>query len=484
MKGARPVASGRPGLRGPGVLHQRYVRRVPEAPVQGAPAPTAPTGFFGSGRVVVAFIALLFGCQLALLLEALSPLRVVFRILAFGTSLALLALVKGRRIKHPAMPFLLAYVGVTALNFFHPGTTSPLAAAAQVGIQASVFAPLFWASRLRMDEKMFRRVVLLLFLFNMASATMGVLQVYFPGRFQPALSSVVEGQGEGYIRSLQFETASGARVFRPMGLTDLPGGAATGAFYAVLLGGALLLSRQDTWKRVLGVGGIGVGLVSLYLCQVRAAAVTLLVCMLAMGLVLMVGGRLMRLAVLGGVVGGLAVVAFGWAVAVGGDAVLARWSTLTASDPSQVYQGNRGHFLEDTFGERLPEYPLGAGLGRYGMANAYFGDNSDREYPPLWAEIQWSGWVFDGGFLAILFYPLALLVTMVWGFRVAIRREDSAGEFWLWGSLLFAYDLGAVALTFSYPFFMSQMGMEFWLLNAAFFSAYWNRNAAVHAHRR
>ncbi|WP_244224917.1 hypothetical protein [Corallococcus sicarius] len=75
-------------------------------------------------------------------------------------------------------------------------------------------------------------------------------------------------------------------------------------------------------------------------------------------------------------------------------------------------------------------------------------------------------------------------MTMVWGFRVAVRRENAASEFWLWGSLLFAYDLGAVALTFSYPFFMSQMGMEFWLLNAAFFSAYWNRNAAVHAHRR
>ncbi|RKH32753.1 hypothetical protein D7X12_36920, partial [Corallococcus sicarius] len=302
----------RPRLRGPGVLHQRYVRRAPVAAgapalaLAPAPAPAPverPVGFFGSGRVVVAFIGLLFGCQLALLVEALSPLRVVFRILAFGTSLALLALVKGRRLKHPAMPFLLAFVGVTAFNFFQPGTTSALAAAAQVGIQAAVFAPLFWASRLRIDEKIFGRIVLLLFLFNMASATVGVLQVYFPGRFQPALSSVIEGQGEGYLRSLQFETASGARVFRPMGLTDLPGGAATGAFYAVLLGSALLLSRQGTWKRVLSVGGIGVGLVSLYLCQVRAAAVTLLVCMLAMGLVLMVAGRLMRLAVLGAVVG-------------------------------------------------------------------------------------------------------------------------------------------------------------------------------------
>ncbi|MFP2895821.1 hypothetical protein [Corallococcus sp. 4LFB] len=485
MKEARSASTPRPRLQGPGVLHQRYVRRAPQPAVQPSSTPaTASTGLLGSGHVVVAFIALLFVCQLALLMEALAPVRVVFRILSFGTSLALLVLVKGPRLKHPAMPFLLASAGLTALNFFHPGTNTPLAAAAQLGIQVSVFAPLFWASRLRIDAKLFGRVVLLLFLFNVVSASLGILQVSFPGRFQPALSAMVESQGEGYVRSLQFETASGARVFRPMGLTDVPGGASTGAFYSVLLGGAFLLSRQGLSRKVLGAAGIGIGLICLYLGQVRVAAVTLLVCMAAFGLVLTVSGRWVRLVTLASVVGGFAVVAFGWAVAVGGDAVLARWSTLTASDPTQVYQSNRGRFLDSTFAEVLPEFPLGAGLGRYGMANAYFGDNSDRASPPLWAEIQWTAWAYDGGWLGMVCYPLALLATLGWGFQVARRRDDSRGEFWLWGSLLFAYDLGALAQTFSYQFFMSQMGMEFWLLNAAFFSAYWNRNAAVHPHRR
>ncbi|RKG60659.1 hypothetical protein D7X30_06945 [Corallococcus sp. AB011P] len=481
MSGASP----RPQLRGPGVLHQRYVRRAAAPAVAAAPAPAAGApGLLGSGSVVVAFIVLLFVCQLALLMEVLAAARVVFRILSFGTSLALLVLVKGPRLNHLAKPFLVASAVFTALNFFHPGTTSPLAAAAQLGIQIAVFAPFFWASRLRIDAKMFSRVVLLLFLFNMASASLGILQVSFPGRFQPNLSSVVEGQGEGYVRSLQFETASGARVFRPMGLTDVPGGAATGAFYSVLLGGTFLLSRQGISRKVLGVVGIGVGLICLYLGQVRVSAVTLLVCMAAMGLALTVSGRWVRLAALASVVGGLAVVAFGWAVAVGGDAVLSRWSTLTASDPSQVYQSNRGHFLESTFEEVLPEFPLGAGMGRYGMANAYFGDNTYREHPPLWAEIQLTAWAYDAGWLGIVCYPVALLVTLGWGFQVARRREDSPGEFWLWGSMLFAYDLGAIAQTFNNQFFMSQMGMEFWLLNGAFFSAYWNRNAAVHPHRR
>jgi len=37
--------------------------------------------------------------------------------------------------------------------------------------------------------------------------------------------------------------------------------------------------------------------------------------------------------------------------------------------------------------------------------------------------------------------------------------------------LIFAYDIGAVAITFNYPLFMSQGGMEFWLLNAVLFAA-------------
>jgi hypothetical protein len=447
------------------------------------PAAAPAQGLFASSRLVPLFIVALIGCQLSLLVEALSPLRVVVRTLSFGLSLFLLAVVRGRSLKHPARPFLLGALGVTALNFFNPGTVSPLGAAAQLGIQLSILAPLLWVTRLSIDAATFRRTLALLFLFNAASAGVGVLQVYFPGRFQPALSQTVQGQGESYVRSLEFETASGERVLRPMGLTDMPGGAATGGFYAVLLGGGFLLSSRRGLVRLLSVGGIVVGLLCLYLCQVRAIAITLGVCLVAMAGVLALSGRLVRLVTLLGVVGGAAVVGFGWAVAVGGDAVLARWGTLVEARPEEVYRGNRGHFLEGTFQHILPEYPLGAGLGRYGMANAYFGDNSDPDYPPLWAEVQWTAWVYDGGLLGVVLYPLGMLATLWWVFRVARRKDDGGGEWWLWGSVIFAYNLGALALTFSYPFFMSQPGMEFWLLNAALFSAF-THATALHPHRR
>jgi hypothetical protein len=44
--------------------------------------------------------------------------------------------------------------------------------------------------------------------------------------------------------------------------------------------------------------------------------------------------------------------------------------------------------------------------------------------------------------------------------------------------VVLAHGVGALALTFSYPIFLSQAGMEFWLLNAALFAA------ARHARQR
>jgi hypothetical protein len=502
-----PSPQGRPQLQGPGVLHRRFVRRAPaeaqppslpeemkgsqgETPAEEAAPPKRR--LLASSRLVTGFIYLQIGCQLALLVEAISAVRVVIRILAFGVSLALLALVPGRRLRHPAMPFLLGAMAVTGLNMFHPQTSGVLAGLAQLGIQLAILGPLFWVTRLRIDAATFRRTLALLFLFNAASAAMGVLQVSFPGSFQPAMSTAIEGMGETYASSLQFETASGARVFRPFGLTDVPGGAATGAFYSVLLGAGFLISSKRGLVRVLSVGGIFLGVVSLYLCQVRAIAAMLVVCLIAIAAVLMLSGRLLRLTKLLVVVGGLAALAIGWAVTMGGAAAMARWNTLFESDAGEVYYTNRGHFLEGTLTYFVPEYPLGAGLGRYGMASGYFGDRSDPSRPPLWAEIQWTAWVFDGGVLVMLLYPLAVLLTTFWAFRLALRRQEH-GEFWLWGSIIFAYDLGAIALTFSYPFFMSQAGMEFWLLNAALFGAFFHvarqepppaPNETLHPHRR
>ncbi|MGL4423245.1 MAG: hypothetical protein ACRCZF_21465, partial [Gemmataceae bacterium] len=58
--------------------------------------------------------------------------------------------------------------------------------------------------------------------------------------------------------------------------------------------------------------------------------------------------------------------------------------------------------------------------------------------------------------------------------RVAIQSPNA----WLasWGSLIFAYNTSFMALTFSYVPFIAQIGLEFWLLNAALFTVAFQQN--------
>ena len=70
-----------------------------------------------------------------------------------------------------------------------------------------------------------------------------MLQVIFPGRFQPRISQVVEEQGV-IAEGLKIELANGERVLRPMGLTDVPGGAATAGMYAIVFGAGFLLTAH------------------------------------------------------------------------------------------------------------------------------------------------------------------------------------------------------------------------------------------------
>jgi hypothetical protein len=119
-----------------------------------------------------------------------------------------------------------------------------------------------------------------------------------------------------------------------------------------------------------------------------------------------------------------------------------------------------------------PKYPFGAGIGRWGMMHVYFGDN-DRTGPNkgLWAEIQWTGWVLDGGFPLIFGYVAALLMTLWTTLQIARRNTGHDPTLALWGAVIAGHSIGVVALTFSYPVFVSQGGMEFWLLNAVLFTS-------------
>lgn len=421
---------------------------------------------------VPAFIVFQLLCQLVLIVGDIGWARMVVRMSAFGASLALLLALRGRGSAHPAAGPALLVLAVLGICVFHPDTRGIVGGVAQVGLYAAVLAPLFWVPRLTsIDMSMLRRAAMILWSFHVLSAGIGVMQVYRPGVFQPPVSAVVEAKGKGYIESLKITTATGQRVFRPMGLTDMPGGAAISGLYAVLLGVAFFLTRRTPFVMAASLASVGLGVACLYLSQVRALVVMTGISLVAVSAVLVWRRDVRRLTTL--VLGVVAMVVIGYVAArdMAGSDVARKMGTLVRQPPSRVYYENRGHFLEDAITRTLPRAPFGEGLGHWGMTATYFGGG--RPAKPVWVEIQWAAWIVDGGAPLLVTYLLTLAVALLTAWGVARARPPSpeAHDLPFWGAIVLAYSIGAAALTFSYPIFLSQSGMEFWLLNGTLFAA-------------
>ena len=70
----------------------------------------------------------------------------------------------------------------------------------------------------------------------------------------------------------------------------------------------------------------------------------------------------------------------------------------------------------------------------------------------------------------MLAYCWATAAAVISAVRLC-RRAPASSPMFVWASLVVAYDLGALALTFSYPLFNGEFGLQFWLLNGALFAA-------------
>lgn len=416
---------------------------------------------------LIGFALLHLGCQLLLLVPALSSFRVVLRMAAFGVSVAFLAIIPSTRVWPSSLRTCAFWIlFLLGLEFLHPDGSGPLAALAAFTMNLSILAPIFWVPRARTTPAKLQLLITILWLFYTLSATLGVLQAYFPGSFQPPLSAVVAANKRELLAGYEIQLASGVRVFRPMGLTDTPGGAAFAGLYATVLGTGMLLSGKLPFRgaRFVAAGSMVVGLMCLYLCQVRSTVVMAGVCVMTLLGVLLMAGRLSKLLGLLGAVGMIVPGAFVLALAIGGGAMTKRLTTLVNSDPGSVYYTSRGRFLEITLNYFLPRYPLGAGLGRWGMVNAYFGHPVDA----LWVEIQWTAWLFDGGVPLILLYVGAILIACTGCLKVALNHSSGLDEnVKLWAAVIFAYNIGALAVCFNYALFGGTSGVEFWVLNMA-----------------
>jgi len=83
----------------------------------------------------------------------------------------------------------------------------------------------------------------------------------------------------------------------------------------------------------------------------------------------------------------------------------------------------------------------------------------------IWAEIQFTGWMIDGGVLMIALYVGALIVTAFAQYRVARALQFS--RLAQCGAVILAADLGTAAMIFSFTPFVAQVGIQYWFLAAA-----------------
>ncbi|MDV3349872.1 hypothetical protein QGP82_14300 [Leptothoe sp. LEGE 181152] len=388
------------------------------------------------------------------------------RVATFALSLFLLVQLRGGRFKYPATRPAFVIIFILLCSILHPQTNTLLSWAAQIAMYVAILGPIFWVRHTNVTTSGFRLLILIMWLFHSISALFGVLQVYYPGKFQPFLSTA--SQSNPFLEGLQITLANGQTVYRPMGLTDQPGGAALAGFYAIIFGVGIALNSRNRLLQGFCALSSAIGLFVITLTQVRSVLMFVIICLLSLALVLLVQKKIGRLAALSGGIVSISIAVMGWAVAVGGQSTIDRFSALLADRADAVYYEHRGYFLEETLNHHLPQYPLGAGLGRWGMMHSYFGHDSFHS-PSLWVEIQWTAWLFDGGVLLIIAYVAALLIAFHIAWKIAMSRE--MGDLQFWGMLIFAYDVGSLAITFNYPLFISQTGMEFWLLNAALYTA-------------
>ena len=391
--------------------------------------------------------------------------RLVLRFAAFGISLAafLWWYTQSAERHQPARvePWVVAVMALLGLSLFNPQTTSLVGGFAHAMVYLAVMSPVFWAPRfVRTPEHLARLLGLVLICSGLNSAV-GVLQVYDPGRWMPAeLSRIVTASGG--MGPVTYTGPDGRIIVRPPGLFDTPGAVAGPGMFAALLGAIFGLSAIPLWQRAIAFGMSGAGIAAIYLSQVRVSlVVTVFMCGLY-GFMLLVQKRVAKATSFGLLAGGLIVGAFVLAVTLGGQSISERFMTLVGSDPLGVYHQARGIQLNYTLTEMLYEYPFGAGLGRWGMAGGYFGTPGA---PGLWAEIQITGWMIDGGVLMIFVYMGAIAVPAAAQFRLARRTEYPRVA--ACASVIFAANLGIAAMVISFTPFVTQIGIQYWFLAGA-----------------
>lgn len=419
------------------------------------------------------FVALQLILGLVLFLPGAQTYRTVVRALPYVASGAALVYYFRNATGEPltaSSKWLVASLGLLVVNLLH-GSTHWVAGIGQIVFQLCIAAPAFWMGRAVRSEQHLMRVVWVLFVASALSSALGVLQVYYPATFLPReFSALAQSLNPEAIRSLTYIGADGREIIRPPGFSDMPGGAAVAGLTTMILGLALAIRRG---QRVIVVAGCllaaAVGMTALYFTQVRSLSILAVASAGVFCLLRFRQGRTAdgAITLAAGVV--LVLGAYAWAVAVGGEALSNRFSPLVSDGVLRTFDENRGLFLRYTLAETLYDFPLGAGLGRWGMMNVLFGDPTLWQAPPIHVEIQATGWLLDGGVPMWLLYGGAILMALRTSYRVAVHAPSTSLQDV--ATLVLCMQITIFGLCFTGPMFNTQLGVLFWAVTGGLFGA-------------
>lgn len=400
-----------------------------------------------------------------LYLPGTQAFRVPIRMGCYGITLAALIYYwrsSKRSAHHPAVPWLIASMIYLTVMMAHPATNSLASGLAQIGLYFAVLAPVIWAPKLVESPVRLERLLWLLLICNGLSSIVGVLQVYDPARWMPAEFSSMFANSQFGLATVSYKGPDGQTIIRPPGLGDAPGAVAGAGILALFLGLVIAGRSRSFSTKSSALALAAFGGAAVFLTLVRSSFLIGLV-MIACFIILQIRqGRVGTAVSTSLLCVGVIAVAFIGAFTLGGESISSRFSTILDANPVDFYADNRGNQVYYAFFEQLPEYPLGAGLGRWGMMYAYFGDPTNLFSPPIWAEIQWPAWIVDGGIILVLLSGAALLITLRHGVFHAVRFGDANMR--SLSAIVVSVLCGLFALSFSYPVFASTTGIQFWFL--------------------
>lgn len=418
---------------------------------------------------MVFFVAAQFLLPGLLMIPGSQKYRFVIRAIPYASSLLLLAYFAGKRRRVRLPPggiFIGIALAILAINLPRPDSPS-MAGIAQLVFQVAIAAPLFWGAKMVANTEDLYRLLRLFFLANAIGTVVGALQVINPDVYLPRDFGMAKESAE----SLSYKAASGKKMYRPPGLSDVPWGAAvTGSLTA--FSGILLMSdaRLTLIMRLACLAMAGLGVFDIYMCHVRSLLLVTAAAILVASFLMAMQGRLRQAGLVWLALALVVVGAFSYAVRVGGEATAKRFLRVADEGLATSFEKNRGGFVIHTFNWLLPQYPLGAGVGRWGMMNVYFADRKDKTAPPpLYAEIQITGWLLDGGVPMWFFYGGGILIAMGYSLRLASRARGRELE--VLAIYVFGFGVLIATQAFASPTFNTSMGIQFWALFGALHGA-------------